>query len=183
MEPEQRARLGIDSMLSDAGWLLQDREELNLSAGPGVEVRELSFTTGEPDYTLFVDGRAIGVVEAKPEGYPSYLLDSCARHPFAMLHMKHTNLEAWHWSFRDASHETHKSGSLALVRRSTLPLSGGSSGIAQSRPRLTVITAVTMKKTTNSIETSAMESVKILARRFRPRSIRMPASPPGRSPL
>ena len=29
---------------------------------------ELSFTTGEPDYTLFVDGKALGTTEAKPEG-------------------------------------------------------------------------------------------------------------------
>ena len=30
---------------------------------------ELSFKTGEPDYTLFVDHKAIGTVEAKPEGH------------------------------------------------------------------------------------------------------------------
>ena len=28
--------------------------------------RGLSFATGEPDYTLFVDGKAIGKTEAKP---------------------------------------------------------------------------------------------------------------------
>jgi type I restriction enzyme R subunit len=32
-------------------------------------VRELSFKTGEPDYTLFVDGKAIGTIEAKPAGH------------------------------------------------------------------------------------------------------------------
>ncbi len=30
---------------------------------------ELSFATGEPDYTLFVDGKALGTVEAKPAGH------------------------------------------------------------------------------------------------------------------
>ena len=35
----------------------------------GVAVRELSFKTGEPDYTLFVDGKAIGTIEAKPVGH------------------------------------------------------------------------------------------------------------------
>jgi type I site-specific restriction endonuclease len=40
-----------------------------LSASRGVALRELSFKTGEPDYTLFVDAKAIGTVEAKPEGH------------------------------------------------------------------------------------------------------------------
>jgi len=29
----------------------------------------LSFKTGEPDYTLFVDGKVIATIEAKPEGH------------------------------------------------------------------------------------------------------------------
>jgi hypothetical protein len=33
-----------------------------------VAVCELSFATGEPDYTLFVDAKALGTVEAKPAG-------------------------------------------------------------------------------------------------------------------
>ena len=32
-------------------------------------MRELSFKGGEPDYSLFVDGRAIGTIEAKPVGH------------------------------------------------------------------------------------------------------------------
>ena len=32
-------------------------------------MRELSFKGGEPDYTLFVDGKAIGTIEAKPTGH------------------------------------------------------------------------------------------------------------------
>lgn len=35
----------------------------------GVAVREFPLTTGDADYMLYVDGRAIGVVEAKPEGH------------------------------------------------------------------------------------------------------------------
>ena len=42
---------------------------MNLAASRGVAVRELTFKTGEPDYTLFVDGKAIGTVEAKPAGH------------------------------------------------------------------------------------------------------------------
>lgn len=46
-------------------------EHLNLSAARGVAVREVTLERGhgEADYLLFVDGKAIGTVEAKPEGY------------------------------------------------------------------------------------------------------------------
>jgi type I restriction enzyme, R subunit len=70
MTPEELARQNIDRLLAEAGWVVQDRNAVNLQAGRGVAVTELSFTTGEPDYTLFVDGKVIGTVEAKPEGYP-----------------------------------------------------------------------------------------------------------------
>ena len=43
---------------------------MNIQAAPGVAVREFRLTTGSADYLLYVDGRAIGVVEAKPVGYP-----------------------------------------------------------------------------------------------------------------
>jgi hypothetical protein len=69
MTPEQKAREKIDKMLSSCGWAVQDKQNANLSAARGVAVGELSFKTGEPDYTLFVDGKALGTVEAKPEGH------------------------------------------------------------------------------------------------------------------
>ena len=67
--PEQRARQTIDALLGRCGWVVQDKSAVNLTAGRGVAVSELSFQTGEPDYTLFVDGKALGTVEAKPEGH------------------------------------------------------------------------------------------------------------------
>jgi type I restriction enzyme R subunit len=67
--PEELARENIDRLLDRCGWVVQDKSAANLSAGRGVALRELSFKTGEPDYTLFVDGKAIGTVEAKPEGH------------------------------------------------------------------------------------------------------------------
>jgi len=67
--PEQRARQTIDALLGRCGWVVQDKGDVNLSAARGVAVSELSFKTGEPDYTLFVDGKALGTVEAKPEGH------------------------------------------------------------------------------------------------------------------
>ena len=66
--PEQRAREKIDAQLGVAGWVIQDRDEMNLGAGLGVAVREYPLATGPCDYLLFVDRRACAVVEAKPEG-------------------------------------------------------------------------------------------------------------------
>ena len=70
MTPEEKARQQIDAMLTASRWTVQPKDRVNLSASQGVAVCELSFTTGEPDYTLFADGKAIGTLEAKPEGEP-----------------------------------------------------------------------------------------------------------------
>jgi len=69
MTPEENARQKIDAMLVASGWAVQTKDRINLSAARGVAVCELSFATGEPDYTLFVDGKAIGTTEAKPAGH------------------------------------------------------------------------------------------------------------------
>jgi type I site-specific restriction endonuclease len=61
-------RADIDRQLANAGWVIQDRAQMNLYAGRGVAVREFPLQTGEADYLLFVDRKAVGVVEAKPEG-------------------------------------------------------------------------------------------------------------------
>lgn len=37
--PEQKARREIDADLIAAGWLVQDRDELDLTAGRGIAVR------------------------------------------------------------------------------------------------------------------------------------------------
>ena len=71
LTPEQQARQQIDTALADAGWVVQDRDEMNLAAGLGVAVREFRMAPGHgfADYMLFVDGQAVGVLEAKPVGY------------------------------------------------------------------------------------------------------------------
>ena len=68
MTPEEKSREEIDAQLAASGWVVQTKDRINLAATRGVAICELSFATGEPDYTLFVDGKAIGTVEAKPEG-------------------------------------------------------------------------------------------------------------------
>ena len=66
--PEARARQTIDAQLEAAGWTIQDRSEMNRKAALGVAVREYQLTSGPCDYLLFVDGKACGVLEAKPGG-------------------------------------------------------------------------------------------------------------------
>jgi type I restriction enzyme R subunit len=68
--PEELAREKIDKIPADCGWTIQNRNTINLSADRGVAIREsLLKDRDEVDYLLFVDGKAIGTVEAKPEGY------------------------------------------------------------------------------------------------------------------
>src|SRR5688572_17455880 len=69
--PEAKAREKIDVLLADAGWLVQDRDDMNLTAGDAIAVREFKLEKGHGfvDYLLFVDAAPVGVVEAKPAGY------------------------------------------------------------------------------------------------------------------
>ena len=65
--PEQKARDKIDAMLNQAGWKVQSKDMLDFNAGAGIAVREYQTDVGPADYVLFVDKKAVGVVEAKPE--------------------------------------------------------------------------------------------------------------------
>jgi len=69
MKPEDKARDEIDRQLIECGWLVQSKDEMNIYAGLGVAIREFQLISGFVDYLLYVDGRAIGVIEAKPEGH------------------------------------------------------------------------------------------------------------------
>ena len=65
--PEQKARDNIDAQLEQAGWVVQSKNKLDLSAGLGIAVREFQTDIGPADYVLFVDKRAVGVIEAKKQ--------------------------------------------------------------------------------------------------------------------
>jgi len=65
--PEQIARDNIDRQLTACGWIVQSKSKINLSAGIGVAVREYSTEVGPADYVLFVDGKPVGIIEAKRE--------------------------------------------------------------------------------------------------------------------
>ena len=69
---ETRARVRIDQQLTQAGWKVQDKKDLNLFAGQGVAVREVVMKPGHGrvDYLLYVDKAVVGVIEAKPMGTP-----------------------------------------------------------------------------------------------------------------
>jgi type I restriction enzyme R subunit len=66
--PEYLARQQIDSLLAASGWSVQDRAAMNLYTSRGVAVREFPVEGGFADYMLFVDRKAVGVVEAKKVG-------------------------------------------------------------------------------------------------------------------
>lgn len=65
--PEQQTRDYLDKQLESCGWQVQSLAKINLSAKPGVAVREYPTDVGFADYVLFVDGKPCGVIEAKRE--------------------------------------------------------------------------------------------------------------------
>ena len=65
MKPEEKARVIIDRMFEEAGWKVVDRDKYapNITA---VAIREgLMVGNREADYLLFLNGKAVGVLEAK----------------------------------------------------------------------------------------------------------------------
>jgi len=65
--PEQKARDTIDALLHQAGWVVQSLKKMDLNIGLGQAVREYQTDVGPADYVLFVDKKAVGVIEAKRE--------------------------------------------------------------------------------------------------------------------
>ena len=70
--PEDKSCEQIDKALSKAGWNVQDMKAANLNAGRGVAFRNFPLASGYgfADYLLYIDGKAVGVIEAKKEGFP-----------------------------------------------------------------------------------------------------------------
>ncbi|MDZ4205009.1 MAG: DEAD/DEAH box helicase family protein, partial [Bacteroidales bacterium] len=67
-DPEQIARDIIDKQLLACGWVIQDKDKINLNASIGVVVRYYLTQDGkETDYVIFVDKKPVGVIEAKRE--------------------------------------------------------------------------------------------------------------------
>lgn len=65
MTPEEKARVKIDRWFEDAGWEITDRDHYTPTS-TAVAIREgLLENNLEADYFLFINGKAVGVLEAK----------------------------------------------------------------------------------------------------------------------
>ncbi|MEO5782806.1 MAG: hypothetical protein ABIQ07_06015 [Ginsengibacter sp.] len=62
--PEQLARDNIDEALVKCGWVIQNKNQINLNAGVGIAVREYLTDVGPADYVLFVNKKPVGIIEA-----------------------------------------------------------------------------------------------------------------------
>jgi type I restriction enzyme R subunit len=183
MSPEAAARANIDTQLTACGWIVQDYKKADLSAGPGIALREVPLKTGPCDYLLLVGRRSVGVVEAKKEGttlsgvadqsdrysksLPDWLAQSLTG-PLPFLY-ESTGLETF---FRDARDPDPRSRRVfAFHRPETL-----SEWIAEAdtlRARLKVLPA-THPLATNGMRDCQVEAITGLERSFadnRPRAL------------
>lgn len=77
MTPEERARRKIDQWFIDAGWKVVDREDYEPIC-TAVAIREgLLKGNLEADYFLFINGKAVGVLEAKREDIDAFSNKVC----------------------------------------------------------------------------------------------------------
>jgi type I restriction enzyme R subunit len=67
MKPEEKARVKIDQMFEDAGWKVVDREFYSPTITAAAIREGLLEGNNEADYFLFINGKAVGVLEAKRE--------------------------------------------------------------------------------------------------------------------
>ena len=67
MTPEEKARVKIDQMFEDAGWKVVDRDFYSPTMTAAAIREGLLEGNREADYFLFINGKAVGVLEAKRE--------------------------------------------------------------------------------------------------------------------
>lgn len=65
MTPEEKARVRIDQMFSDAGWKVVSRDDYSPSLSAAAIEEGILQGGKEADYLLFINGKAVGVLEAK----------------------------------------------------------------------------------------------------------------------
>ena len=65
MTPEEKARVRIDQMFSDAGWKVVSRDEYSPDLSAAAIEEGILQGGKEADYLLFINGKAVGVLEAK----------------------------------------------------------------------------------------------------------------------
>ena len=114
MTTERKARQTIDIMLKAAGWRVQNYTGHDTEAALGVAVREYPLKGDQrADYFLFINGAAVGVIEAKPEGttlsgalqqaerYRASLPDNLRRFPRFPFSYASTGIETYFRDIRD----------------------------------------------------------------------------------
>ncbi len=90
--PEQIARDNIDKQLIACGRKIQDKKSINLNAGVGIAVREYQTDVGPADYILFVNRKAVGVIEAKrPEEGLHLIAHESQTEQYAKAKLKYLN--------------------------------------------------------------------------------------------
>ena len=67
MTPEEKARVKIDQWFNDAGWKVVNREDYEPTITAAAIREGLLKGNLEADYFLFINGKAVGVLEAKRE--------------------------------------------------------------------------------------------------------------------
>ena len=77
MTPEEKARIKIDQWFTDAGWEVVNRDDYEPTC-TAVAIREgLLKGNLEADYFLFINGKAVGVLEAKREETDAFASKVC----------------------------------------------------------------------------------------------------------
>jgi type I restriction enzyme R subunit len=68
--PKRAEASRLDRQLEAAGWVVQDKKDLNLFAGPGIAVREVVMKPGHGriDYLLYVDKAVGGLPRIRSKG-------------------------------------------------------------------------------------------------------------------
>ena len=94
MLPEEKARVKIDKQLRNAGWDIVSRNEYLPNSTTAVK-EALMVGNTESDYLLFIEGKAIAVVEAKREENP--LGDEVKKQFLLSLGMRCGLKTLFHW--------------------------------------------------------------------------------------
>ena len=82
MTPEEKARIKIDQWFADAGWKVVNREDYEPTC-TAVAIREgLLKGNLEADYFLFINGKAVGVLEAKREETDAFASKYASKQPY-----------------------------------------------------------------------------------------------------
>ena len=136
--PEQQARAAIDTKLEQAGWRVQSMGKTDFGAGVGIAVREYPTDVGPADYVLFIDRRAVGVIEAKRDEWGHRITDvENQSGAYAAATLKWVNnsraaaLRVREHRRGDALYESPRSGA-ALAGGVQLPAAGDDAGVGRA---------------------------------------------------